>query len=259
MPPPEIVPEFAQDPRRLQDLRRHGFVPKVVLDVGASNGVWSATCASVFPEADYFLVEPQAYPRLYPIPAGMRQHWIHQAVGKEDAEVELTLPAGENSLYRGHIFARRRPHAESSHLRVSQTTVDRLLETGAIAPPQLVKLDVQGYELEVMAGGMKLWESARVFIVETSLYSYWKGCPIVSEIVAYFAARGFQLYDLSSEYRDGASGLLSQVDLILIHESCEMTRLMDGSGLPLWEKGKATGSSPEKDFTGANCVPGKDA
>jgi FkbM family methyltransferase len=223
------------DHQRLEQLRRHRFAPKAVLDVGASNGVWSATCALVFPEAEYFLVEPQVYPQFFSIPSGVRHHRIHKAVGREEMEVVLTVPAGEGSLYRAHIFAPRKKHSESSQLRVPLTTVDRLLETGVILPPQLVKLDVQGYELEVMAGATKLWESTKVFIVETSLYPYWAGCPIVSEVVGYFAKRGFQLYDLSTECRDPVSGMLAQVDLIFVHGSCEMPRLMDDNS-PLWGK-----------------------
>jgi len=241
MPPPEIVPEFAMDYQRLSELRRYRFSPRSVLDIGASNGVWTATCAAVFPEAEYFLIEPQVYPTPHPIPSGVHHHWIRQAVGKEDAAVDLTVPKGKDSLYRAHIFSRRgRPTPDAAHLRVPQTTVDRLLETGAIAPPQLVKLDVQGYELEVMAGATKVWDSAKVFIVEASLYPFWKGCPVVSEVVGFFAKRGFQLYDLSTECREPTSGLLSQIDLIFIHESCEMPRLMDGVSSPLWNDAGAS-------------------
>jgi FkbM family methyltransferase len=237
VPPPEIPPEYVPDYQRLQELSRRRFAPTSVLDVGASTGVWTTTCAAVFPNAEYFLIEPQVYPDWRQIPEGLRHSWIREAVGKEEREVELIVPEGKHSLFNAHIFTRHlSQNPEAARLQVPQTTVDRLLETGAISPPQLVKLDVQGYELEVMAGATKIWESARVFFVEASLYRYWEGGPVLSELIASFAARGFQPYEFSTEHREPTSGLLSQVDLIFVHESCEVTRLMDGVSWPFWDR-----------------------
>jgi hypothetical protein len=114
-----------------------------------------------------------------------------------------------------------------------QTTVDRLLETGVIRPPQLVKIDVQGYELEVLLGATKLWDSARVFFVETSLYRYWDKAPLLSEVVAFFAGRGFQVYDFSTECRMPGK-LLAQIDIIFVSAKCQLFRLMDEVSKPTW-------------------------
>jgi FkbM family methyltransferase len=215
----EPVPEFALDHKRLQTLREYGFVPTSVLDIGASNGVWSGTCAMIFPEADYFLVEPQQYPREYaPVP-GIKRHWIRQAVGAKEETVELIVPArGKQSRFNAHVLPRRPgslPRPTLEQIPVPQTTVDRLLETGVILPPQLVKVDVQGYELEVLRGGTRLWETAKVFFVETSIYRYWDKAPLLADVVAFFAERGFHVYDFSTECRMPRE-LLSQVDLIFV-------------------------------------------
>ena len=39
-------------------LRKRGFVPDFVLDVGASNGCWSNQASLIFPKARYILVDP---------------------------------------------------------------------------------------------------------------------------------------------------------------------------------------------------------
>lgn len=229
--PTEVVPEYAVDYKRLQKLREYGFSPTSILDIGASTGVWTATCSMVFPEADYFLIEPLVYPEEYsPVP-GIKRHWIRQAVGSKEDAVELIVPdRGEQSLYNAHVLPppagslrARSPHDK---LSVRQTTVDCLLETGAIQPPQLIKLDVQGYELEVLHGARRLWDTAKVFFIETSIYRYWQGAPLLSDIVAFFAQHGFQFYDFSTEFRTGPD-LLSQLDIIFVDERCQMFRLMD--------------------------------
>jgi hypothetical protein len=117
-----------------------------------------------------------------------------------------------------HVLPRRPgslPRPTLEQIPVPQTTVDRLLETGVILAPQLVKVDVQGYELEVLLGGTRLWETAKVFFVETSIYRYWDKAPLLADVVAFFAERGFHVYDFSTECRMPRE-LLSQVDLIFV-------------------------------------------
>jgi FkbM family methyltransferase len=234
----EPVPEFALDHRRLATLRSYDFAPTHVLDIGASNGVWSGTCSMIFPEAEYFLVEPQTYPKDYwPVPTA-RRHWIRQAVGAQPGNVELIVPEGKHSKFNAHVLpppvGSESWHPILEQVPVTQTTVDRLLEAGTIAPPQLVKVDVQGYELEVLRGATKLWDSARVFFVETSLYRYWDKAPLLAEVVAFFAERKFQVYDFSTECRMPGE-LLAQIDIIFVSEACKMFYLMDEVSKPKWK------------------------
>jgi FkbM family methyltransferase len=234
-------PDFAADYNRLKKLREYDFAPASILDVGASNGVWSGTCSMIFPEAKYFLVEPQIYPWEYSPVAGVSRHWIRKAVGSREDIVELTVPEiGNKSQYNAHVLpppvGSLRASAPAQKIVTPQTTINHLLKTGEIQPPQLVKLDVQGYELEVLRGASELWQSAKVFFVETSLYRYWQKAPLLSEVVAYFAQYGFQFYDFSTENRVGPE-LLSQLDIIFVSEKCRTNRLMDDSRLsrPFWE------------------------
>jgi FkbM family methyltransferase len=236
----EPLPEFAADYNRLAKLREYDFAPASILDIGASSGVWSGTCSMIFPEAEYFLIEPQIYPKEYAPVFGIKRRWIRQAVGSREEAIELLVPEmAEQSHYNAHVLTppvgSLRASAPTRKIMVSQTTVDHLLESGEIRPPQLVKLDVQGYELEVMRGASRLWESAKVFFVETSLYRYWEKAPLLSEVVGFFAQYGFQFYDFATENRMGP-GLLSQLDIIFISEKCQMARVMDESRLkrPLW-------------------------
>jgi hypothetical protein len=50
------------EPRGFQDalrrVKKRGIVPRQIIDVGAAKGLWTRECLEVFPEANYFLVEP---------------------------------------------------------------------------------------------------------------------------------------------------------------------------------------------------------
>ncbi|MDQ3019462.1 MAG: hypothetical protein M3R36_02670 [Bacteroidota bacterium] len=50
--------KFAVFYDRLENMKIHGFKPKVVFDCGAHKGGWSKALLTHFPEAEYFLFEP---------------------------------------------------------------------------------------------------------------------------------------------------------------------------------------------------------
>ncbi len=235
-----VLPEFELVYEKLKRLRDSGFAPSVVLDIGASSGVWSGTCSRLFPEADYFLVEPQTYPEYAPL-GDAKHHWIRSAVGAREDIIELTIPgSGRQSKFSAHVFpppqGSTRAHTPAIKISLPQTTIDRLLELGKIQPPQLVKLDVQGYELEVLRGASRLWDSAKVFFIETSLYRYWEGAPVIADVVSFFREHGFHFFDFAAEHRVGPA-VLSQFDVIFVSGRSETNRLMDPEGLkkPFWD------------------------
>src|SRR5262245_29599741 len=44
----------------LADMAHRGFRPQTIVDIGANRGSWSEAVARVFPEANFFLIEPIA-------------------------------------------------------------------------------------------------------------------------------------------------------------------------------------------------------
>ena len=211
------VPGFEEDFAALALLRKHGFAPRVVLDVGASSGPWSVTCARVFPEAKYYMVEPLPHYEsqlLTEVAAGW--HRLPLALGAEDGEITITLPESRFGAFGATAlpFASGAPAGTDTH-RVPLRRIDTLLAEGVIEPPQLVKLDVQGYEDAVLAGGEKLWGHTEAFFVELSLDRYWSGAKVLHEMTALFAARGYYPFEFFHAFR-GDSGMLKQIDCVFL-------------------------------------------
>ncbi len=225
---PEIHPDFQGDYKNLGILKRLGFRPRVVLDVGASTGIWSHTCAQLFPHAIYNLVEalPQKHAGLvHPID---NQQWFMfpVALGSEVSEIDMILPTDGFGVYEASVFGHEKSGRETESIRVKQETIDHLVTTHQMKIPDVVKLDVQGYELEVLRGGDCLWGRTEVFIVETSLFRFTPKCPILFEVVEFFEKRGYQLFDTSGEYRSGNAGVLAQVDLMFIAKAGRVASLI---------------------------------
>lgn len=84
-----------------------------------------------------------------------------------------------------------------AHERVEVTRLDEYVSANALPLPDLIKLDVQGYELEVLKGAAKCCQHAGAFIIEASFKELYKGQCLFHELVGFCAARGFFLTALA--------------------------------------------------------------
>ncbi len=199
----------------IEHLAAKGFSPTCVLDIGAAKGYWTERFAWRWKQAEFFMIDPlaESEPNLKAICArDKRFHYILAAAGRATGELVMNLTAdhdGSSLLpFPNSDPARQR--------RVPVVTMDGLLAEGRIHPPQLVKLDVQGFELQVLDGGQRLFESAEVFIVEVSLFAFMEGQPRVHEVVNYMAERGFFVFDLAGLLRRPFEDDLGQMDLVFV-------------------------------------------
>ena len=152
---PDSFKEFS-DLRRL--LGRNEIVPAQVIDVGANIGLFTLWASQAFPDAKLVAVEPN--PSVYEALAvntgtlGDRTSTIQKAVGERPGS-ELFRPGGPINPARtaGAHFVSEAETSSASDVSVSLMTLD------SIAGPSgdtLVKIDVEGFELEVLRGGADL-------------------------------------------------------------------------------------------------------
>jgi len=96
--------------------------------------------------------------------------------------------------------------------------IDDLLAEGKLKAPDLVKLDVQGFELNVMDGGQRMFETAEVFIIEVSVFRFMENCPRVDEVVRYMADRKFIFFDIAGMLRRPFENDMGQMDIVFVSE-----------------------------------------
>src|SRR2546422_465251 len=81
-----------------------------------------------------------------------------------------------------------------------------------------LKLDVQGYELEVLRGAERTLTATDVVLMEVSLLQYNAGAPLFAEVTAFMKAIGFVVYDICGQLRRAADEALFQADLLFVRE-----------------------------------------
>jgi FkbM family methyltransferase len=184
-----------------------GFRPKTVLDVGAAFGTWTADCRATFPDARYILVEPN------PIyhDALAKEHLVAAAAGSTSERRSLLLPSDP----AGGSFLPEDPPDGYFQAKVEVDVVR--LDDVVAETVDMLKLDVQGFEIEAMKGAPRILSECEVLIAECSLYRFQRDIPLIHDVVAYVVGKGFRVYDYGGEFR-WSSRTLAQVDLMFARE-----------------------------------------
>ncbi len=100
--------------------------------------------------------------------------------------------------------------------------LDSLLDRGRLTPDVLLKVDVEGMELEVLKGAEGILPSIKYIVAETSIRRRHKASYRFADLVGFLAGHGFDLYDAlrvtrARAMRPGASIM----DAIFVNSSLE--------------------------------------
>lgn len=197
----------------LNNLKKIGYKPKNVLDIGAYEGHWSRDFLCVFPDANILMLEAQE----------SKRDILEKLANKhENVNVVIALLSDEDGRSLNFIeseTASHISHVNSSNSKIKYSRkVDSLLSDLASKSPDFIKIDVQGHELEVLRGAEKVLEDCIFCLLEVSLLSLGNEPPLI-EVMNYMDQNGFQLYDISQFMRRPYDKALYQSDFLFIKKN----------------------------------------
>lgn len=154
-----------------------------VVDVGAHTGGFSRACYQLTRPQHIYCYEPNTdlIPQLQALAGSMPGTTLHVrnvAAGEDDGVVSYYK--AENSLLNSALAfnAEQRDFLDDYNFRlaatgrVNQVTLDG--ELGGLTEIDFLKIDTQGYELNVLAGARQVLAKTRVVMVETNFMSMYK-------------------------------------------------------------------------------------
>jgi len=197
-------------------LRRFGFSPRHILDVGANHGNWTRTALRYFPDARCTLLEPQDHLKIHIqdlIEAGYKLEWVN--VGASDQSCQLPFHISERD--DSSTFNSSGEGSPVSSQVVEVVSLDDLLVSRHLPIPELVKIDAEGFDLKVLQGARSLLGKTEVILVEASVC-----CPYensVAKLVEMMNGHGYRLLDITELNRSPKHGVLWLTELAFLRNS----------------------------------------
>lgn len=179
--------------RYLQSLKDQGFEPKVIYDIGSNLLHWTHEAEKIWPQAQIILFDAfQEAEFLY----SKYSYHLDVLSDEDDKKVifyQNNLQPGGNSYYReiGHPNSINIFPLSSGRER-STSRLETVVKERDFPLPDLIKIDVQGSELDVLRGAGSILDSCQHLIVELQKTQYNQGAPLVTESLPAIEAMGFK-------------------------------------------------------------------
>ena len=105
------------------------------------------------------------------------------------------------------------------------TTLDQVAKEFVSSKTTLLKLDLQGYELEALKGAAEVLKQTEMVIMEVSFLSFNQGAALFHEAVKFMENRGFLVYDVGSQGRWNKDGSLVQADVFFVKKDSRLRQV----------------------------------
>jgi FkbM family methyltransferase len=191
-----------------------------IIDAGANTGQFSLAAKKNLPECEIIAFEPLGKPAnkfravfekhptvtLHEIALGSKEgiETIHVS-NSIDSSSLLPITKNQNNIF---------PGTSESHVEtVAIAPLSKFLSENIRPNSCLLKIDVQGYELEVLVGCESMLSKVAVIYAECSFIELYSGQPVAAEVIKWLDVRGFSLAGFGSIYFDD-KGTSIQGDLI---------------------------------------------
>lgn len=192
-----------------------------IVDVGVNHGQFLHLARRLWPAARFVGIEPNATiaAKIAGIYAGDDRVRIEScAVGDRDGETALHVTRDDqSSSIHAPTEAYHDDRANDGVVRTDTVQLRRLdTVLDGCAGPMLLKIDVQGAELEVLRGAGARLADASVILVEAPFERAYEGAAGFDEIYAYLTAGGFSYEGALGQLNSPKTGRVRQEDSIYV-------------------------------------------
>lgn len=180
-----------------------------ILDVGANIGQFFIAIKKIFPNSTVVSVEPNPRCEIHLKNTNTEYHIC--GLGSEKTFLNLILPKNKKTSKGASYYPANWLTSESASIITTPVyPADELFKNRKF---DLIKIDTQGFELEVLKGSIELLKNTTVLIIECNILAENIGAPHWSKILEFLEPFGFYAHDVFDERTNNDSKVF-QVDCV---------------------------------------------
>lgn len=199
----------------LLHLKNLNYQADLIVDVGAGSG--TEPLLSTFPNAEFILIEPliEFLPKLELLKENYKiQKIIISAAGTSSNDITINV---HPDLYGSSLFNESEgSYADGIPRKISMIKLKDKIAHLNSEKHNILKVDVQGAELDVLEGAEELLQIFDVIILEASFFKFLKSAPDFAEIIKYMDDKNFVVYDMFDFHTRPIDNALAQVDILFV-------------------------------------------
>jgi len=202
----------------LSNIRRLGFSPKFCLDIGAYEGYWTSDFKQLFPDCAVMMIEGQHSKEPMLVKTQSLYNDVNYKIallGATESTVTFNIYETASSVLTEHYDTGAKTETRAL------TTLDNLLQENNFKNPDFIKVDTQGYELEILNGGVKALAHAEFVLLEVSFLDIYVNSPLALDIMNFMKSQGFVVYDICTLMKRPLDKALFQADFLFVKENSQ--------------------------------------
>lgn len=193
---------------------------KTIIDVGANTGQFALAAHRSFPSARIYSFEPAPATRakLNKNVRGIANITVHpEALGERTGTTTFHVTAYSHVSSILSISPENKnpnyEHQRAATIDVAVARLDDLASRLNLVGPVLLKLDVQGYEEQVLKGATETLDKVQWVVLEGSFEELYIGQPLYGKLDEFLRSRGFTLV-APVGFQRGRDGRIIEMDAL---------------------------------------------
>jgi FkbM family methyltransferase len=204
----------------LESIKKY-FEPKSILDIGANVGQFYNEIKNIFPNSYYYLVEGSESCEV--VLETLNVDYSICLLSDSEKEVDFYIRKNEPRCTGNSIYRENTSFYDDDQILIEKKqtkTLSNLLNNQKF---DLIKIDVQGSEIDIINGGLDIIKEAKGILMEVSLMEYNQNAPTKEFVYEYMDNLGFKPVELIGNINHPLTYELIQQDILFLNKKYDNT------------------------------------
>jgi FkbM family methyltransferase len=204
----------------LESIKKY-FEPKSILDIGANVGQFYNEIKNIFPNSYYYLIEGSESCEV--VLETFNVDYSICLLSDSEKEVDFYIRKNEPRCTGNSIYRENTSFYDDDQIIVEKKqtkTLSNLLNNQTF---DLIKIDVQGSEIDIINGGLDIIKEAKGILMEVSLMEYNQNAPTKEFVYEYMDNLGFKPVELIGNINHPLTYELIQQDILFLNKKYDNT------------------------------------